>query len=137
VYREGSSFRPTTARFMILWQQQLKCEWKTSEMWGKCSGILSQLASDNVLATPSVLFSVGLLRTKFQDQSFLFSSLWQYGREKYSVPTATKNLKGESFSYESFSGKFGEIRANYSFHEKLPAPTPMPSTVHFWLPWRT
>jgi len=33
-------------------------------------------ASDNVVAQPSLLFSVGLLRTKF-------SSFWQHGRGKY------------------------------------------------------
>jgi len=34
----------------------------------------------------NVLFSVGLLKTKFQEPNFLFSSLWQH------VPSATENL---------------------------------------------
>jgi len=51
--------------------------------------VLSQLASGNILAQPSVLFSDGLLRTKLQAPNFLFSSLRQYVRD---VPTATENL---------------------------------------------
>jgi len=50
VFRWGSIFRPTSsARCEVpCWQQQLECEWKTSELWGRCSRILSQLAADNV-----------------------------------------------------------------------------------------
>jgi len=56
---------------------------------------LSQLASDNVLAQSSVFFVfflVGYLRNKFQVPNFLFSSLWQLGRRKYSSPTAAEDL---------------------------------------------
>jgi len=38
--------------------------------WDRSLRILSHLASDNVLAQPSVHFSVGLLRTKFQVPNF-------------------------------------------------------------------
>jgi len=60
--------------------------------------MLSQLASDNVLAQLSVLFSVGLLRSKFQGANFQISSLWQLGRGKYNVPTrvAESDLESES-----------------------------------------
>ena len=67
IFREGNSFRPTSARSEVpCWQHQLGCEWKISKLWDRSSRILSQLASNNVLAQPSVHFSVGLLRTKFQ-----------------------------------------------------------------------
>ena len=56
---------------------------------GKMCVLPSAHASDNVLSQPSVLFSVGLLRTKFQVPNFLLSSLWQHGRGKHNVPTAT------------------------------------------------
>ena len=69
-FREGSSFRPASSRSEVpCWQQQLECEWKISEVWGRCSRISSQLASNNVLPQPSVLFSVGL-RTKLQVPNF-------------------------------------------------------------------
>jgi len=51
--------------------------------------VRSQLASNNVLAHVSILFSAELLRTKFQLLNFLFSSLL-HGRGKENVPTATK-----------------------------------------------
>jgi len=44
--------------------------------------VLSQLASDHVLAQPSVLFFSCFIRTKFQVSNFLFLSEWQYGRRK-------------------------------------------------------
>jgi len=49
-------------------------------------------ASDNVLEEPSVRFSVGLLRTKFQITNVPFSSVWQFGRGKYNVATAAEDL---------------------------------------------
>jgi len=58
----------TSARCEVTcWQQHSQRECKNSEMWGRCSRIQSQLASDNVLVHPSVLFS-----TSFQVQHFLF-----------------------------------------------------------------
>jgi len=60
------------------WQQQLECNWtlNLTELWGRSSRVLNQLAPDNFLAQSSVLSSLVLLRTKFQVPSFLFSSLW-------------------------------------------------------------
>jgi len=73
---EGSSFRPTSARCKVpCWHQQLECEWN-AKLQNWCSWALIQLASENVLEQPSVLFSVGLLRSKFQVSIFyIFKSL--------------------------------------------------------------
>jgi len=60
------------------------------------------------------LFSVGLLRNKFQVTSFLLPSLWQHGIGKYNAPTAAENLKGE-VCRNNFSDKFGGIRAKISY----------------------
>ena len=91
VFREGSSFGPTSARSEVpCWQQQLECEWKTSQLWERSSIILSQLASGNVLAQPCVLFSVGLLRTKCQVPNFPFSNLWQHGKWKHNIAISDK-----------------------------------------------
>jgi len=55
-------------------------------------GVLDQLVSDNILAQPTVLFPVWSLRTKFLEEIFPFSNLWQHGRVNYRVPTARENL---------------------------------------------
>jgi len=61
-FREWIRFRPTSATCEVpCWQQKLESEWKTSELWGRCSRTPSQLAADNVLAKSSAIFSVGLL----------------------------------------------------------------------------
>jgi len=51
-------------------------ERQTSELLDRCSRVLRQLASDHVLTYLRAIFSVGLLRTKFQVPTFLFSSVW-------------------------------------------------------------
>jgi len=91
-------------------------ERQTSELWGRCTRLLSQLTSDDALAQPSVLFAVGLLRTEFQLSNVLFSSLWQLGRWKHNVSTATESLYGESLSHKNFSGKFWKIWAKCALH---------------------
>jgi len=67
----------TSARCEVsCWQQQLECEWNTNpqnfEADAQSTKLAGFLPSDNVLAQPSVFFSVGLLGTKFQIPHFLF-----------------------------------------------------------------
>jgi len=54
--------------------------------------VLSQLVSDNVLAHPSVHIFSWVLKNKFQVANFLFSGVWQNGRGKHIISTATENL---------------------------------------------
>jgi len=55
--------------------------------------VLSQLASENVLAQPSKLFCSWVIKNQTSSTNFLFSSLLQdVGRAKYNVPLATENL---------------------------------------------
>ena len=94
VFRDGSNFRPTSARCEVLadsnsWNVNGTPNFKTVRQMLR---VPSQLASDQVLAQSGVLVSVGLLWTKFQVPNFLFSSLWQLGRGKYDVQTATEIL---------------------------------------------
>jgi len=54
-------------------------ERQTSELWSRCSRVLSQLTSDSVLAQPvAYFFSVGLSKQNFNFQvwDFIFSCLW-------------------------------------------------------------
>ena len=89
-------------KILLTAKAEMWMEHQSSELWRRYSRALSQLASDNVLAQPSVLFSVGLL-TKFQVQNFLFLISWRLGRGKCNVPTDTKSVG------RKFSGKFGQI----------------------------
>ena len=116
VFKEGSSFRPASARSEVpCWQQQLECEWKTSKLRDIPSRILSQLASDNVLAQPNVHFSVGLLRTKFQAPNFPV-----YGNivNKSIIYQWSKNVCREKVCGIKFIGQIWEIRTRYPLHTK-------------------
>jgi len=50
----------------------LECEWNAIKTVRQMLRVLSQLASDNVLAQPSVLSSIVLLITTFQVPNFIF-----------------------------------------------------------------
>jgi len=83
-------------------------EWQTSELRGRCPRILSELASDNVLAQPSVL---RLLGAKFQVQTFYFQV---YG-----------NMVEETIMYHKLqtirrekAGRMKIFRAKYPLHPK-------------------
>jgi len=54
--------------------------------------IPNQLTSDDVLAQPSVLFSVGLLKTEFQYQIFYFQVYGNMGEGNIRAITATENF---------------------------------------------
>jgi len=89
--KEAASGLPQLGVRILADSNRWKC--KTSELWDRCSGILSQLALTMSLHSLFiVLFSFGLWRTKFQVSNFLFSSLWWHVRGKYNVPTGTENL---------------------------------------------
>jgi len=87
-------------------------ERQTSEVCGRCSRVLNQLASENVLTQPGVRFSIGLLSTKFQETNFLFSCLWQLGRGKYNVQTAIQKTCWEKLYridvFQAHLGKYGK-----------------------------
>ena len=75
VFREGSSFGPTSTRpGVTCWQQELEREWKTSKLWGGCS--LIQLDYDNVLAQPSILFLSWINKKQISSTKvFIFMSM--------------------------------------------------------------
>jgi len=80
--------------------------------------VLSQVASVNVFAQPSGIFSVGLLRTMFQVPNYQFSSLWQHGRGKYNVSTATENFyiaTKNNLLYLKLNSKVDEYKCNEVF----------------------
>jgi len=87
-------------------------------VWGRCSRILSQLASDNVLGQNSVLFSVGLEPNFKYGTKFFVFNIWQLCGGKYDVPIAAENAPRDSLPYKVFSRIFGEIRAKYHLHPK-------------------
>jgi len=125
--RRKQFYRSVSARSEVpCWWQLLECEWKTLELWGRCSRKLSQQDTDSVLAQPSVRFQLGHLSTEFQVPNFLFSSLWQHGRGKYNVPTAIEKLWGKRLSHRSFRSNLGKCGQNILCTPKqLPAPAPI------------
>jgi len=74
--------------------------------------VLSQLVSGNILAQPSVPLLVELLRTKLQASSFIFSSLWQHGREKIMYQQLQKFCRDNNCHKELF----GKIWTKYPLH---------------------
>ena len=86
------------------WQQQLECECN-AKLWRNAQSTEPASFWRCSCTAYSIHFPVGSLRTKFQVPNFLFSSLWQHGRGKLNVPTATENLLGKRLSYKSFFGQ--------------------------------
>jgi len=97
--------------------------------------VLSQLASGNVLAEPSIRFLSWDIKNQISSTKFSISSLWQHGRRKSNVPATTADLKGESFPHKIFSGKFGQ--RILCTPKKLSVPTRMSAFVPSLLlkPW--
>jgi len=116
VFGEGSSFRHISAWCKVpCRQQQLECQWKTSELWADAQEYWMSYLLTMFLHSLAYYFSFSW-RTKFQVPYFLFSSLWQHGRGKYIVPS-TENYQRESLSHRSFQAilwKFGQNRLLFS-----------------------
>ena len=93
VFREGSSFGPTSTRpGVTCWQQELEREWKTSKLWGGCS--LIQLDYDNVLAQPSILFLSWINKKQISSTKvFIFMSMQgriKGGGQRWQLPRALR-----------------------------------------------
>jgi len=78
IFRERSSFRSTSPGSEVpCCQQQLECERKTLELlWDRCLKILSQLTSDSVLASPSVLSSVKVINKQVSSAKIFYFQAW-------------------------------------------------------------
>ena len=78
IFRVRSSFRSTSPGSEVpCCQQQLECERKTLELlWDRCLKILSQLTSDSVLASPSVLSSVKVINKQVSSAKIFYFQAW-------------------------------------------------------------
>ena len=76
------------------------CEADAQEYWASW---LLTMSLDGL----ACVFQLGYLIAKFQVPNFLFSSLWQYDRGKYNVPTATEDLGEKVCRIKIFRANLG------------------------------